>query len=333
MNKKINVTQVVRLNKNNNSIIRTLNNLNPLLSKKINLKILECPYDSNGFINKIKNLLWAIKIKDDLVHLTGDINYLAFSIRSPLITSILDLGMPKRYSRLKSFFYNLVWIDFPVIKSKYTITISKKIHDDLTTRLNYYKKKIKIIHIPLEKNYTYNAKKIIEKKIKILHIATSEHNKNTFRMASALKGIKNIHYRIIGVIPNKTLEFLNDNNIKWSIDYNISDSDLLKEYINSDLVVFPSLYEGFGMPIIEAQALGRVVLTSNIEPMVDISGKAAILVNPYKISEIRKGVLSFINENKSNQLLIEQGIINSKRFRLEKIVNQYYNLYLNAIGL
>ena len=67
--------------------------------------------------------------------------------------------------------------------------------------------------------------------------------------------------------------------------------------------------------------------------MVDISGKAAILANPYKISEIRKGVLSFINENKSNQLLIEKGIINSKRFKLDKIVDQYYNLYLNALGL
>ena len=66
MNKKINVTQVVRLNKQSNSINRTLNNLNPLLSKRVKLKILECPYDSNGFINKIKNLLWALKIKDDL---------------------------------------------------------------------------------------------------------------------------------------------------------------------------------------------------------------------------------------------------------------------------
>jgi hypothetical protein len=333
MKNKINITQVVRFNKQSNSINRILNNLNPLLSKKVNLKVLECPYDSNGFVNKIKNLFWAINIKDDLVHLTGDINYLALSIRSPLIISILDLGMPRRYSSLKSFFYNLIWIDFPLIKSKYVITISKKIQDDLVNRFFYYKKKIKTIHIPLEKNYTYKAKKVKEKKIKILHIATSEHNKNTFRMASALKGIKNIHYRIIGVIPNKTLEFLNDNNIKWSTAYNISDSDLLKEYINSDLVVFPSLYEGFGMPIIEAQALGRVVLTSNIEPMVDISGKAAILANPYKISEIRKGVLSFINENKSNQLLIEKGIINSKRFKLDKIVDQYYNLYLNALGL
>ena len=333
MNKKINVTQIVRFSRHTNSINRILNNINPLLSKKVNLKVLECPYDSNGLYNKIKNLLWAIKIKDDLVHLTGDINYLAFSIRSPLITTILDLGMPNRYSRLKSLLYNLVWVDFPMIKSKNIIAISSKIHNDLSARLNHYKRKIKTIYVPLERNYKYSLKKVKEKKIRILHIATSKHNKNTFRMASALKGIKNVHYRIIGVLPDETLEFLNCNNIEWSIGYDISDSDLLKEYKNSDLVVFPSLYEGFGMPIIEAQAIGRVVLTSNIEPMLEISGKAAILVNPYKISDIRKGVLSFINKNKSNQLLIEKGIINSERFKLDKIVNQYYNVYLEALNL
>ena len=63
---------------------------------------------------------------------------------------------------------------------------------------------------------------------------------------------------------------------------------MIQEYKDADLISFPSTFEGFGMPIIEGQAVGRPVITSNIEPMVSVAADAAILVDPFNIESIRE---------------------------------------------
>ena len=114
-----------------------------------------------------------------------------------------------------------------------------------------------------------------------------------------------------------------DNNIEYSTCYNISDEELLEEYRNCDIVNFPSLYEGFGMPIIEGQATGRVVVTSNLSPMKDVAGGASILVNPRDVLSIRKGYIEAIN---NGDKYVEKGLENVKRFSVSSITIQYFNL-------
>ena len=77
--------------------------------------------------------------------------------------------------------------------------------------------------------------------------------------------------------------------IRYVYKCDLSNQEILDEYMNCDIVSFPSLYEGFGMPIIEGQAVGRVVFTSDLEPMKEIAGDAALLVDPYSIESIRNG--------------------------------------------
>ena len=85
------------------------------------------------------------------------------------------------------------------------------------------------------------------------------------------------------------------------------------------------MYEGFGMPIIEGQSIGRVVVTSNLSPMKEVAGNSAILVNPYDIESMKQGYLKAIKEH---DYYIKLGKINVKRFNLEEITKQYYQLYL-----
>ena len=103
----------------------------------------------------------------------------------------------------------------------------------------------------------------------------------------------------------------------------ISDEELLEEYRNCDIVNFPSLYEGIGMPIIEGQATGRVVVTSNLSPMKDVAGGASILVNPRDVLSIRKGYIEAIN---NGDKYVEKGLENVKRFSVSSITIQYFNL-------
>lgn len=104
----------------------------------------------------------------------------------------------------------------------------------------------------------------------------------------------------------------------------MTDEEILHEYEQCDIVNFPSFYEGFGMPIIEGQAVGRVVVTSDLSPMKEIAGGAAVLVNPAEPSSILSGYREAIAHQ---PVFVKAGLENVKRFRIEKITEEYYSIY------
>ena len=102
---------------------------------------------------------------------------------------------------------------------------------------------------------------------------------------------------------------------------------MLAQYQSCDLVSFISTFEGFGMPIIEANSVERVVLTSNISSMPEVAGEAALLVDPFDIAAIRNGIQRIINDGQLREQLIQAGRKNKLRFQSGTIAQQYYNLY------
>ena len=90
---------------------------------------------------------------------------------------------------------------------------------------------------------------------------------------------------------------------------------------------FPSIYEGFGMPIIEGQTIGRVVITSDISPMKDVAGNGALLVNPFSVESIREAYLQIINDKDLRSRIIEKGKENAQKYAVEKIAKQYVKIY------
>ena len=78
---------------------------------------------------------------------------------------------------------------------------------------------------------------------------------------------------------------------------NLSQEAIIQQYIDCDMLSFVSTYEGFGMPIIEAQAIGRPVITSNIGAMKEVALDTACLVDPYDVESIKNGIQKLIREN------------------------------------
>jgi glycosyltransferase involved in cell wall biosynthesis len=115
--------------------------------------------------------------------------------------------------------------------------------------------------------------------------------------------------------------------LEYSNVVNISDKELIKEYKNCDLVIFASTYEGFGLPIVEAQATGRAVITSNVCSMPEVAGNAACLVDPLDPMKIRAGILKVIHNSKYRNDIVKKGLKNVSRFRAKKIAYQYASLY------
>ena len=130
---------------------------------------------------------------------------------------------------------------------------------------------------------------------------------------------------------------MDDSLISLAKSYNIEDRILeIKKpshtllnalYCSCTAFIFPSFSEGFGWPIIEAQACGAPIIASNLEPLPEISGRMAMHVNPnnpFEFVEALKSILS--NESGRNQL-IEKGFQNVKHFTKENMINQYLKLY------
>ena len=91
--------------------------------------------------------------------------------------------------------------------------------------------------------------------------------------------------------------------------------------------MFASTYEGFGVPIIEAQAMGRVVITSNIEPMNKVAGNGAIIVDPYDVNSIKEAVLRIIDNVELRNDIILKGLKNASKYSSESIASKYLKLY------
>ncbi len=93
------------------------------------------------------------------------------------------------------------------------------------------------------------------------------------------------------------------------------------------MLLFASTFEGFGMPIVEAQRIGRCVVTSNISSMPEVAGNGACFVDPFSVNSIREGLLKVIADSKFRLELIENGLINCRRFTEEKIAEAFYHVY------
>jgi len=107
----------------------------------------------------------------------------------------------------------------------------------------------------------------------------------------------------------------------------LTDEELVQAYQRCDMVVFASLYEGFGLPILEAQAMGRPVITSNFGAMKEAAGEGALLVDPYSVEAIREAILRVKNEPGLREELVRKGRENVERFRPEAVARQYAEIY------
>jgi glycosyltransferase involved in cell wall biosynthesis len=112
----------------------------------------------------------------------------------------------------------------------------------------------------------------------------------------------------------------------------ISDEELDSLLRRADFLVYPSLCEGFGMPIIEAMQVGTPVITSNIRGTSEVAGDAAILVDPYNIDEIASGMSRLLHDHKLRAELSRKGIERSLSYSWAKTAEKYLDLYKELSG-
>jgi glycosyltransferase involved in cell wall biosynthesis len=112
----------------------------------------------------------------------------------------------------------------------------------------------------------------------------------------------------------------------------VDDALLASLYRQSIALAFPSLYEGFGLPILEAMAIGTPVITSRFGAMAEVAGGAAELVDPYDIDSIRHGLQRMIDDENRRQRLRALGLQRAAQFSWERTARQMLKVYSAAAG-
>jgi glycosyltransferase involved in cell wall biosynthesis len=218
-----------------------------------------------------------------------------------------------------------LFLDWPLSRIKCITTVSEKTKTEILKYSNFPSENIFVIPNPVQSKIRYQPKHFNVEKPIILFIGTKQ-NKNLDRAIESLNGLK-VHLRIIGKLSTAHLNNLSTNNIEYSNAVCLSNEDLANEYVNADMILFPSKYEGFGLPIIESFEAGRPIITSNIEPMNIIAEDAAFLVDPYDTITIRDSVIQVIEDEKLRIEKVAKGLEIVKKYSVVAIRKQYEQLW------
>jgi glycosyltransferase involved in cell wall biosynthesis len=212
-------------------------------------------------------------------------------------------------------------------RASVVVAISEFTRRELQEFVPAFAGKIIVIPDPLVGGFVPCLKSFNERDPVVLHIGTTKH-KNIERVAQALQGIR-CRLEIVGRLSLEQVQALKSSGITYTSSSNLTDLEILEKYRTADIVEFCSTYEGFGMPVLEANAIGRPVVTSCIEPLISVAGRAACLVDPFDPASIRAGVLRVIEDNRYREELVQLGFENARRFSAETVAEAYATVYRN----
>ena len=268
------------------------------------------------------------------------------------VVTVHDLGFmhyPELYRPLERFILKYI-MGYAIKKATKIVTISQATEDDI---LKFYpkidKSKITIVYQGLNHERFRPLKPTDKLKFQpkygkyILFVGRIEERKNVARMIEAYallrKERKVTHKLVLAGRPrygySRFLEIIEKlpEDIRQDIilpGY-ISDTDLPILLREADIFLYPSLFEGFGLPILEAYASGVPVVTSNVTSMPEVAGKAALIVNPYKNLEIASALSQIINKPKLRSDLIYAGKKRALKFNWEDTGKETLNVILSAL--
>lgn len=277
--------------------------------------------------NTLRDAFALRAMKADVYHITGDVSFLALLLpRHKTVVTVHDIGHYRfGLSGLKRWIYKWVWLKLPLRWAAKVTSVSEESRSQAVQHLDIPARKIRVIQNCYRPDLLPVAGAFDGDAPAILQIGTKQH-KNVPRLIEALTGL-GVRLVLVGRLDGPTMVSLEQRGIAYENHIGISDEALRQLYADCDIVSFVSTSEGFGMPIIEAQAVGRPVVTGNIPPMSDVAGDGACLVDPLDVAAIRAGIERIIGDEAYRERLVEAGRANVARFSVTRIGAEYLALY------
>lgn len=256
----------------------------------------------------------------------------------PTVITILDLAFlyypealqPRVLAQLKN------WTEYSVKQASHILAISENTKQDVIKEYGVDPDKISVTYLAsnIEKPAHWRPTQIDQIKHRyqintpyFLFTGTRQPRKNLERLLKAFRKLHGQERNISLVITGKTWHQFNDVNITASKNVIFSgyvpDTDLVKLMLGAEAFVFPSLYEGFGMPVLEAMSLGTLVTASSTSSIPEITGESPLLFDPLKEEAIFKSLKAVLHmEASKKRSLIRQAKIRSELFSWERCARE-----------
>lgn len=283
------------------------------------------------------------KLKADLFHSPSFVAPLYPACK--LIMTIHDMNhmsFPQYYSMIHQLYYQYI-VKPSAVKAKKIITVSQFSRKEINRWLGVPREKIKVTYNGVEDRYTViddlaalrevNGKYRLPEKF-ILYIGNKKPHKNVGRLIEAYAKLKTNYYLILSGDPDEQLNTLvSELDLAAKVKFigNVPDQDLPQLYNLADLFVFPSLYEGFGLPPLEAMACGTPVITSNVSSLPEVVGEAGITVNPNNVDELANAINKVLVDEKLRKNMIEEGLKQARKFNWETTARETLDIYEEAL--
>jgi len=258
-------------------------------------------------------------------------NTAPYLYKNKIITlhDVAFIRFPQTFNWKFRLFYKLL-IPNIIKSSKYIITVSEFSKKEI---MKFYKLRSSEITV------VYNAPANIFKKIKttykdkyILAVSSLNFQKNFYSLIKAFNLLqdKNIKLYLVGGFNKNfaNVELIKAINSNKNIIFKgrVDDEKLVKLYSNAICFVYPSLYEGFGIPPLEAQACGCPVIVSNVASLPEVCKDSALYCNPYDIDDIKEKIEILVKDENLQKELIKKGFENIKRFSWEESAKKIISL-------
>ena len=316
--------------------------------------------------NKLLNLsLWYLRFPklDRLlggveVYFLPNLNFVAVSKKAKLVVTAHDLSFeyfPEAFSGKQRFWHYLINFRGLVKRADAVIAVSRSTKEDLVSVYQVNPEKITVIHSgvdgefrPLSRNSTDLL--AVQEKYKLPHhfilsLGTFEPRKNTVATVHGFEAFcqvyprlsENIHLVLAGAYGWKSQE------LRQAVIHSpvrsrihvvgyVAPEDKPGLYNLAKAFVYPSLYEGFGFPPLEALACGTPVITSNVASLPEIVGDAAILIDPYRPDDIMEALVALFENPQFRDQLEHEGIAQAQKFQWLSAARQTYEVFTRVMG-
>ncbi len=265
------------------------------------------------------------------------------------ICDTIPFIFPKVSSTLEYVVYHF-WLPLAIKQVDSVLTISEQSKMDIEKYLKVPGEKITVTKLAAGPRYHQLDPAEIEVMLKrlrleqpyILYIGSIEPRKNLLRLLEAYQKLCEWSGRwrlvIVGARSywksSPVAEKVEKLGLKDKVIFTgyVRDEDLPALYNGADLFCFPSLYEGFGLPVLEAMACGVPVVTSNTSSLPEVAGEAAILVDPYNVTDMAAAMRRILEDRELAGELREKGLARAAQFSWEKTARETIAVYEKVLG-
>jgi glycosyltransferase involved in cell wall biosynthesis len=267
----------------------------------------------------------------------------------PSVVTIHDLifmRFPEYYKRIDRNMYQSIYRSSCNRATK-IIAISKQTRADLIKYFGVEASKIEVIYQSCDRRFydrvTESQKTSVRLKFNlpekfILCVGTIEKRKNQLAIIEAVVKEKFETTIVILGKPTEYIDqlnqFISEQGIQKQVIFlhNTDFGELQAIYQMAELMIYPSFFEGFGLPVIEAQASGCPVITSNISSLPEAGGDGALYINPSDISEIGRSIYKILSNTQLKTKLIQDGTANAELFSEKYVSQRLMKLYCELMA-